>query len=251
MLPTWRAWVTRMTERPQPRDAHTVRVASYNVRAFKDDKDALVEVVRRIDPDVLLVQEAPRHPGSGHRVASFADRVGLTWADGRRGRMSTTLLSSLRLDLLSCEHRNLPVGRREEPRGYAVAQLRLPGHRPFAAVSVHLSLRAAQRGPHAEQILRGIDDFGASAAVLGGDLNDTYGEGAWRDLGARMREVTGDPLTSPSGTPGKTIDGLLVSGPLGASVPRLDLDPLLLRAATDHRPVYVDLNLTALTALTL
>ena len=229
-----------------PRDAHTVRVAAYNVRAFKDDRDALVEVVRQIDPDVLLLQEAPRHPGSGHRVAAFAERVGLTWADGRRGRMSTTLLSSLRLDLLSCEHRNLPVGRREEPRGYAVAQLRLPGHRAFTAVSVHLSLRAAQRGPHVQQLLDNIDDIAAPAAVLGGDLNETYGEGAWRDLGVRMREVTGDPLTSPSGTPGKTIDGLLVSGPLGARVPQLDLDPVLLRSATDHRPVWVDLDLTAL-----
>ncbi|NYJ75039.1 endonuclease/exonuclease/phosphatase family protein [Allobranchiibius huperziae] len=235
-----------MTERPEPRDAHTVRVASYNVRAFKDDREALVEVVRRIDPDVLLLQEAPRHPGSGHRVAAFAEQVGLTWADGRRGRMSTTLLSSLRLDLLSCEHRNLPVGRREEPRGYAVARLRLPGHLPFTAVSVHLSLRSAQRGPHVQQILRDIDAIGAAAAVLGGDLNETYGEGAWRDLAVRMREVTGDVLTSPSGTPGKTIDGLLISGPVGATVPRLDLDPLQLRMATDHRPVYVDMDLTAL-----
>ncbi|MBO1755332.1 endonuclease/exonuclease/phosphatase family protein [Allobranchiibius sp. CTAmp26] len=237
-----------MTERALPRDAHTVRVAAYNVRAFKDDLDALVDVVRRIEPDVLLLQEAPRHPGSGHRVAAFADRVGLTWADGRRGRMSTTLLSSLRLDLISCEHRNLPVGRREEPRGYAVAQLRLPGHRPFTAVSVHLSLRAAQRGPHAQRILRHIDALGAPAAVLGGDLNETYGEGAWRELGARMREVTGDRLTSPSGTPGTTIDGLLVSGPVHATVPHLDLDPLQLRVATDHRPVYVDLDLTELTS---
>ena len=248
MPPTWRVWAMRMTERAQPRDAHTVRVAAYNVRAFKDDRAALVEVVRRIDPDVLLLQEAPRHPGSGHRVAAFAEQVGLTWADGRRGRMSTTLLSSLRLDLICCEHRNLPVGRREEPRGYAVAQLRLPGHRPFTAVSVHLSLTSAQRAPHVQQILRHIDALGEAAAVLGGDLNETYGEGAWRDLGVRMRQVTGDTLTSPSGTPGKTIDGLLTSGPVSATVPRLGLDPLLLRTATDHRPVYVDLDLTELTA---
>ena len=246
MPPTWPGWVTRMTEVSSARGAHTVRVAAYNVRAFKDDREALVGVVRRIEPDVLLLQEAPRHPGSGHRVASFAERVGMTWSDGRRGRMSTTLLSSLRLDLLSCEHRNLPVGRREEPRGYAVARLQLPGHQPFTAVSVHLSLRPAQRGPHSQQILRHIDALDAPAAVLGGDLNEAYGEGAWCELQTRMREVTGDALTSPSSTPGTTIDGLLVSGPLGATVPRLDLDPVQLRAATDHRPVYVDLDLSDL-----
>lgn len=225
---------------------NTVRVAAYNVRAFRDDRAALVGVVSRIQPDVLLLQEAPRHPGSGHRIATFAQEVGMTWADGRRGGMSTTLLSSLRLDLLSSSHHDLPVGRRAEPRGYAVAVLRLPGHLPFAAVSVHLSLRAAQRVTHARQILSMIEGLDATAAVLGGDLNDTFGHGAWREFGARMREVTGDRLTSPSGTPGKTIDGLLVSGPVTAAVPDLDLDLLQLRLATDHRPVYADLDLAAL-----
>lgn len=235
-----------MTETTARHAAHGVRVAAYNVRAFKDDRSALVDVVRRIDPDVLLMQEAPRHPGSGHRVAAFAEQVGMTWADGRRGRMSTTLLTGLRLDLWSCEHHNLPVDRWEEPRGFAIARLRLPGHRPFTAVSAHLPLRAEQRSRHALRILHAIEGEGLEAAVLGGDLNEAYGDGAWRDLGGRLREVTGDWRTSPSGTPGQTIDGILVGGAVDAVVPIVDLDPQLLRRATDHRPVFVDLDLSAL-----
>lgn len=227
------------------RPAGQVRVAAYNVRAFKDDRAALVRVVRAIAPDVLLLQEAPRHPGSGHRVAAFAEDVGMTWSDGRRGRMSTTILTSLRLDVLSCLHRNLPVGRWEEPRGYAVARLRLPGHAEFTAVSVHLSLRDAQRGPHCEQILSVIGRVG-TPTVLGGDLNETFGRGAWLTLQTRLNDVTGDVLTSPSGVPGKTIDGLLATPSLRGGVPDLGLNVEDLRGATDHRPVYADFDLADL-----
>lgn len=223
------------------RPAGQVRVAAYNVRAFKDDRAALVRVVRTIAPDVLLLQEAPRHPGSGHRVAAFADDVGMTWSDGRRGRMSTTLLTSLRLDVLSCVHYNLPVTRWEEPRGYAVARVRLPGRCDFTAISVHLSLRDAQRGPHCEQILGEIARDG-TPAVLGGDLNETFGRGAWLTLQTLLHDVTGDVLTSPSETPGKTIDGLLATSSLHARVPDLGLNVDDLRNATDHRPVYADFD---------
>ena len=42
----------------------SLRVASYNVRDLKDDVDAAARVVRAIDPDVLCLQEVPRHPFS-------------------------------------------------------------------------------------------------------------------------------------------------------------------------------------------
>ena len=47
-------------------------MASYNVRDLKDDVAAAAGVVRAIAPDVLCLQEVPRHPFSGHRVAEFA-----------------------------------------------------------------------------------------------------------------------------------------------------------------------------------
>ncbi len=227
------------------RDPQVVRVAAYNVRGLRDDRAALSRVVRAIAPDVLLLQEVPRHPLSGHRIAGFAEQVGMTWADGRRGRMSTTLLTGLRLDLLGCVHHNLPVGRWEEPRGYAVASVRLPGHPTFTVVSVHLSLRSVQRPPHVARILRDIDALGRPA-VLGGDLNETWARGVWPVLEKSMGQVTGDVGTSPSGNPGKTIDGLLVTpGLQAAAVPvgKLPIDAMDLRRATDHRPVVADLHL--------
>jgi len=57
-----------------------LRVASYNLRDFKEDSDAAVRVVRAINPDVLCLQEVPRHVLSSYRTASFAARCGLYWS---------------------------------------------------------------------------------------------------------------------------------------------------------------------------
>jgi len=47
---------------------HILRVASYNLRDFKDDAQAAARVVRAINPDVLCLQEVPRHRLSAHRI---------------------------------------------------------------------------------------------------------------------------------------------------------------------------------------
>lgn len=227
------------------RGTHVIRVASYNVRALKDGRSDLVEVIRAIAPDVLLLQEVPRHPVSGHRIATFADDVGLTWFGGRRFRMSTTLMTSLRLDVLAACHGPLPVRRFDEPRGFGMATVRLPGHRPLVAASAHLSLRGADRLPEAKALL------GAAAAqghpvVLGGDLNEEPTGRTWRYFADELREVSADGPTYSAQQPHKRIDGIFASAELSAVTPELGLDPAQLAAATDHLPIVVDLDVSSL-----
>ena len=38
----------------------TVRIMSYNIRSLRDDRAAVVRVIRDVDPDVVCIQEAPR-----------------------------------------------------------------------------------------------------------------------------------------------------------------------------------------------
>jgi len=221
-----------------------IRVASYNVRGLKDDRAAVVEVIRRIAPDVLLLQEVPRHPLSGHRIANFADELGLTWFGGKRFRMSTTLMTSLRLDVLDAHHGPLPVRRFDEPRGYGMATVRLPGHRPIMACSVHLSLRDADRLPQAKAL------FGADAPalpmVVGGDLNEEPAGPTWRFLAGELVEVSADAPTFSALDPHKRIDAIFASRELTGAVPELELPQTLLAAATDHLPIVVDLDLSSL-----
>ncbi|MDF8265795.1 endonuclease/exonuclease/phosphatase family protein [Luteipulveratus flavus] len=223
-----------------------LRVVSYNVRAFKDDTDALRRVISTLQPDVLCLQEVPRHPFSGHRIADFAASLGLFWGGGHRGRMSTTLLTALRVDVLDSGHRNLPVRRPDEPRGYAFARLRLPGHLPITAVSVHLSLRPAERPHHAALLRRSAELGEDSPLVIAGDINETHQGNAWTELSRDLEDANGDVLTFPSSAPVKRIDAIFASPALKPVRPQIALEEADLVAATDHRPLYLDLDLGAL-----
>jgi endonuclease/exonuclease/phosphatase family metal-dependent hydrolase len=227
------------------RDPHRIRVASYNVRALKEGRTELVEVIRSIAPDILLLQEVPRHPVSGHRIATLADDVGLTWFGGKRFRMSTTLMTSLRLDVLDASHGPLPVRRFDEPRGFGMATVRLPGHRPLVAASAHLSLRGADRLPEAEALL-GAARAQGFPIVVGGDLNEEPSGKTWRHFARELREVSTDGPTYSAQQPHKRIDGIFASAEMTGTAPELDLVEEQLAAATDHLPVVVDLDLSAL-----
>lgn len=234
-----------MTQTTEGRSSHVLRVASYNLRIFKDDRAALTRVIRSIDADVLLLQEVPRHPLSGHRLAGFADELGLTWFGGARGRMSTTLMTSLRVDLLEAHHATLPVRTFDEPRGYAMATVRLPGHGSVVVASVHLPLRGSERLPHVRAIRAAATATGRPV-VLGGDLNEEPGAAAWTDLSSELPQVSESAPTYPAGTPHKQIDAIFASPQITGRTPVLDLDEAELAKASDHRPVVVDLDLHTL-----
>lgn len=228
-----------------PRDPHRVRVAAYNVRALKDGRAELVEVIRAIAPDILLLQEVPRHPVSGHRIATFADEIGLTWFGGKRYRMSTTLMTSLRLDVLDARHGRLPARTFDEPRGFGMATVRLPGHRPLVAASAHFSLRGTDRLPEAEMLLAAAGGPGLPM-VIGGDLNEEPSGRTWRYLAGQLHDVAADRPTYSARQPHKRIDGIFASAGLAGTTPEMTLDHELLAAATDHLPVIVDLDVSAL-----
>jgi endonuclease/exonuclease/phosphatase family metal-dependent hydrolase len=231
---------------------HILRVASYNLRDLKDDSDAAARVVRAIDPDVLCLQEVPRHLLSAHRIASFVARCGLFWSGGHRGSGGTTVASSLRMDVTGVQHRPLKVARLQRERGYAVSQVRLPGHPAVSFVSIHLSLDARERATHAATVLNALP--GDGPLVVAGDLNEGPDGQAWTAIAGRLRVASADAPTFPAGTPRHRLDVIFASPALSVvpsgirdirDTDELDLADLV--AATDHLPVWVDLDLSALT----
>ena len=166
-----------------------LRVASYNLRDFKDDTDAAVRVVQAIDPDVLCLQEVPRHLLASYRTASFAARCGLYWSGGHRGSGGTTVMSSLRVDATNVAHIPLKVsGRFQRERGYALSQVRLPGYRSVGFVSIHLSLDAAERERHVAAVMKALHQD--MPLVVAGDLNEGSDGRAWMAVGRRLLAVT-------------------------------------------------------------
>ncbi|GAA1179764.1 endonuclease/exonuclease/phosphatase family protein [Ornithinimicrobium humiphilum] len=232
---------------PHPPAPDALRVASYNLRGLKDDARAAAAVVRAISPDVLLLQEVPRYPGSDYAITSFARRAGLLWSGRTRMVSGTGLMTSLRVLSSDSRDRKLKVGLRENPRSYTVATITTPDRRTVTAVSIHLPLKGEQRVEHVGTVLRELsDDLSIpedAPLVVGGDLNEDDAGPAWGVVAARLQEVSDDRPTFPAASPHRRIDAIFARG--HASVVPGDpalLDGLALAGASDHVPVWVDLT---------
>ena len=232
--------------------AATLRVAAYNLRGMRDDRAAAARVVRAIAPDVLCLQEVPRHFLFGHRVADFAVACGLYWTGGSRGSGGTTIMTSLRVETLATSHERLAVRSLDQQRGFAWQVLRRPGGPTVGVASLHLSLRAAERRTHVADVLARLPQD--LPLVVAGDVNEPPTGRAWKALAARLPVVSADAFTFPSSRPRARIDGIfadpaltVVAGEGAADRSAVVLDEGDLRAATDHRPIWVDLDLGALT----
>lgn len=227
-----------------------IRIASYNLRGLKDDAAAAAAVVCAIDPDVLLLQEVPRHPLSGWRIAGFARRCGLVWSGRTRRLSGTSLMTSRRVVATRAVDHKLPVARWANPRSYTAAQVHVPGERAVTVVSLHLSLLDDERVAHTTQLLAEVAGRGVGSEamvdtplVIGGDLNESLEGRAWRLLGERLVLATPEAPTFPSARPHRWIDAIFA----GAGVTVLphsdiELDRAMLAAATDHLPVWADIE---------
>ena len=219
----------------------TIRVASYNTRDLLDDLAAASRVVRAIDPDVLCLQEVPRRIFATWRVSAFAEQCRMYWSGHHRGSGGTTIFTSLRVQTPSSMHRRLPVRPLVRRRGYAVTTVALPGHRPLTVASLHLGLVPKERGRHARLVLDAL--AGAQDVVLAGDLNENETGRAHRAIAGRYPRVSAALATFPSRDPQWVLDSIFASPSLvvqaGAPV---EIDEGDLVAATDHRPVWVEVG---------
>jgi len=217
----------------------TIRVATYNLRDFLDDPVAAARVIRAIDPDVLCLQEVPRRLLGTWRVANFAQTCRMYWPGHHQGSGGTTIFTSLRVQTPQSTHRRLAVRFLVRRRGYAVTSVVLPDHHPITVASVHLSLAADERERHAARILDAL--AGSGDVVVAGDLNEGEEGRAHRSIAGRYRVVSPGAATFPTSRPERVIDIVFASPDLvvrpGGPV---DLDEADLRAASDHRPVWVE-----------
>ena len=250
-----------------------------------DDPSALAHVIRSCRPDVACLQEVPRRPLSRRRVQRLARETGLRWSAGGVGSGGTAVFTSRRVDVLSAAVVRLPVaGLVTRTRGYALAQVRLPGGPPVTVVSVHLPLRPAERLRHVDLVMGRLGRLELPYLVAG-DLNEPPSGPAWATFGPLLRDAAvlrpetyeptypaaaaGEPTypaaeadeptypaaaagepTYPSGAPNRRIDAVLLSPGIG--VERLmvagaaeHLSAEDLSAASDHLPLIADLALSS------
>ncbi|MFD8569225.1 endonuclease/exonuclease/phosphatase family protein [Streptomyces sp. NPDC059639] len=238
----------------EPDGSAVIRVLSYNIRSMRDSPVALARVMKACDPDLVLIQEAPRFFRWRKHLARLARAANLVYLSGGGSAAGPALLCSLRATVERTEDVLLPMTPGLHRRGFATAVVRFgdaQGPR-LGVVSCHLSLQKDERYAQGELLLDRIAELGVEHVVAGGDLNERPDGRTFRRLSAALQDCWakapwGGEYTSTPDDPHQRIDAILATKGLevlGCGVPDfLDADEL--RAATDHLPVLAALRIPA------
>ena len=222
--------------------ARPLRLMTWNVRSLRDDRDAVIRVIRACAPDVLFVQEAPRFLRSASRLAALARETDLVVATTGRPTTGLGLLTTMRVDVERAELHELTKSPKLHQRGVAAAELSV-GALSFTAASLHLGLDAIERRRHAVEIDQLLGTW-RQPVVLAGDFNEQQDGPAWASLseGRQDAGAAESHSTFPASQPRRRIDTILAPHGWRISlVSALEIvDESDLVAATDHRPVIVD-----------
>lgn len=219
-----------------------LRVVSYNVHSRRDDRQALAALVRSLEPDVLIVQEAPRRFRWRAKCARLAHSFGLYYAAGGLPSLGNLILTSMRVRVVETWCLRYPLVAGRHMRGAAFARCTVAGASPFVVAGSHLSTYDGERPGQAGLLLPAL---GAAAhpVILGIDLNETDSGDSWKLLAGELADVgAGGANTFPAGAPERRIDAILADRRIGVDRFEVVSTPEALRAS-DHLPLVADLIL--------
>lgn len=121
-----------------------LRVVSYNVHGLRDDRAALVGLIRDLAPDVLVVQEAPRRFRWRQKCALLAAETGLVVAAGGLPSLGNLLLVSLRVAIRRTWCLRYPLTPGRHLRGAVFAEGAVRGA-TFTVSGSHLATDPTER----------------------------------------------------------------------------------------------------------
>lgn len=234
-----------------------LRILSWNLWELRGDLAALIETVQDLQPDVLLVQEAPRFVLPTARLGWLARRIDRRVLLGGAGGRGLAILATDEVAAQVIRRGAHPVEQTVSdlnstyPRGVAAVRLSIPGGGAVVVASTHLALQEDNRMRHAEHLAALVRGAGAPV-VVGGDLNETA-EGAARSFLAPLLRDPVDPSdptghTFPAASPSRRIDAVLVTGGIEVRSVRAvrstqRVDEARLSGASDHLPTLLDVSL--------
>ena len=238
-----------------------LRVLSYNIHKCiggvdrRYEPDRVAEVIRNLEPDVLLLQEVDAHvPRSNHdrQFELLGDLCGMkyrTWFPNVEirsgGHYGNAILSRYPI----IESMNLDVSLRfKKKRSVLHGVLRVRHDdvdRTVHVFNMHLGLARFERKIQLQKFLDS-HPFATlhhdTPVVVGGDLNDVYGRLGELLRPAGFRGVERRPLTFPAWGPVRPLDAIFVRGKVEfMKLTRCESD--LARRASDHRPLIADIRL--------
>ncbi len=241
---------------PVPVNAATadITVLSYNIHHANPpskpnviDMDAIANVIRQQQPDVVALQEVDVYTSrSGttlHQADELAKLTGMTAYFGKAinyggGEYGVAILSRFPME----EMKNTPLPTDDatngEHRTLALATLMLPGNKKIVFASTHLDAQSndTNRQLQIKKILEVLKQE-TLPVIIAGDFNAVPTNDVITQLDSYFSRtcVTGCPFTSPQLNPNKTIDYIAYAPASKFSVvSHAVVDE---KYASDHRPV--------------
>lgn len=242
---------------------HT-RVLVFNIHAGKDaagrpNLEAVADLVRRLNADVVLLQEVDRGTRRSGNVDQLAELERLTGYSAAFGKsldydggdygiaaLSRQAITGVTTEALPVQPPQARAGGRYEPR----AALTFSTSTPAGALQVLNTHLDASRDEHyrlqeSAHILTLVERLTRNRPPLiaGGDFNAEPGSESYKQIIARgLRDAwiecgTGDGFTFPAEKPIKRIDYLFLSAGV-----RCTSAEVIDTRASDHRPVLVVLT---------
>ncbi|BAC73786.1 hypothetical protein SAVERM_6075 [Streptomyces avermitilis MA-4680 = NBRC 14893] len=253
-MPTSPAASPLPPSRTEPDGSAVIRVLSYNIRSMRDDTAALARVISACEPDLVLVQEAPRFFRWRKKLAPLASACGQVVLSGGATAAGPALLCSLRATVERTEDVLLPLTPGLHRRGFATAVVRF-GRARLGVLSCHLSLQKNERYEQGGMLLDHLARLGTPHAIAGGDLNERPDGRTFKRLASELRDCWatapwGAEYTSTPADPHQRIDAILATPGIevlacGVPLGHPGVTEADLRAATDHLPVLAALRVPA------
>ncbi|GAA0424497.1 hypothetical protein Aca07nite_20910 [Actinoplanes capillaceus] len=217
-----------------------LRVVSWNVHGLRDDRAALIGLVRDLAPDVLVVQEAPRRFRWRQKCARLASETGLVVAAGGLPSLGNLLLVSLRVAIRRSWCMRYPLTPGRHLRGAVFAEGAVRGA-TFTVSGSHLATDPAERPSQAACWKAELDRI-EGPMIVAADLNEGPGGSAWRMVEDGLLGSVENAPTFPAAVPSRRIDGLFVTP--GVAIERYEIiSTERTRVASDHLPIVADLLL--------
>lgn len=235
----------------RPHDAVRLRVVSYNIHSGRGDRGALVEVIRGLAPDVLVVQEGPRRLRWRFHAARLARDTGMVYAAGGLPSLGNVVLTGLRVRVHEDRVLRYPLTPGRHLRGAVFARCSVAGA-PFVVAGSHLATDPLERPEQARLLARACRraaGWAPAPVVLGVDVNETAAGHGWRMLAADAVDAAGrdGAPTYPARDPRDRIDAVLVDRRIqvtGYQVAGARAGSATAAGrASDHLPVVADLAL--------
>ncbi|MFT3902706.1 MAG: endonuclease/exonuclease/phosphatase family protein [Niabella sp.] len=245
-----------LAEGAEAKEKPVIRILTYNVHHCNPpskpgliDINAVANVINRVKPDVVTLQEIDVHTGrSGKDVdeaQALAKKTGmyaffLKNIDYDGGAYGIAILSKSKWIDTATLHLPMDAASGGEPRGLATVILKMKRGRRVVIACTHLDLKPQNRILQ----INAIEQFVKKSAypvIIGGDFNALPGSDVINHLDGFMQRTCNQcPYTIPETHPNRTIDFIAFTpGKFKIQHHEVMSEPY----ASDHLPVFADLKI--------